>query len=57
MDPTAPWHTIGTGFQALAACPQDTAQRAETVWALRDLADWLARGGAPPGLTSEESDV
>jgi hypothetical protein len=52
MDPTTTWQRIVTGLQALTPCPQDAAQRAETVAALRDLATWLARGGFPPVLTT-----
>jgi hypothetical protein len=48
MDPTITWQSIVTGLQTLSQCPQDAAQRAETVAALRDLATWLARGGFPP---------
>jgi hypothetical protein len=52
MDPTAAWHSIITGMQALACDPTDLHTREEVIWALQGLATWLDRGGAPPHLAT-----
>jgi hypothetical protein len=50
VDPNATWRLIIEGLRQIADDPNDRKQRIVVASLLRDLADWLERGGFPPSV-------
>jgi hypothetical protein len=50
MDPDALWQMILENLRILHEDPQDRDERENVISNLRDLIDWLRRGGFPPNI-------